>query len=268
MNVPFTVLLTLHQRDDIEDNFESLIQSIYTNTLLPNNILILVDGPISSNFQLNIENQKKIKKFDVYYHHINIGLANILNIGLKKIHTPWAIRVDGDDICLPHRFKKTIECIHSEISIVGGYIKEIDENKVTRIKKVPLQYQNIKSYLKYRNPFNHPTVAFRVDHVLSVGGYPNLYLKEDYGLWVKMISKGYQGINIPEILVETSFNKASYQRRSGINYLKSDISLAIMQYNLKNINKLEFFFILVLRTITILSPSFLKILIYQFLRRI
>ena len=50
-------------------------------------------------------------------------------------------------------------------------------------------------------------------------------------LWVKMISKGYQGLNIPEVLVEASFNHKSYIRRSGMSYLKADLKLNLLKYN-------------------------------------
>lgn len=268
MKNAFSVLIAIHQRSDIESNFENLINSIYSNTLLPNQVLVLVDGPIKISFKNRIKYIQEKRGFEVYFHRENIGLANILNLGLEKISNNWVIRVDGDDICLPNRFKKLIDSIKPKISIIGSYIKEIDEKKNTRIKKVPLEQKNISRYLKYRNPFNHPSVAFRVDHVLNVGGYPNFYLKEDYGLWVKMISKGYRGINIPEVLVETFFNKASYNRRSGIGYLKSDIALTFMQYRLKLINIFEFIFILILRSVIILSPSFIKIFLYNMLRSI
>ena len=174
--------------------------------------------------------------------------------------------MDGDDICLPNRFERLISNINKNISIIGSYTKEIDEKNNSRIKKVPLNHSSIKKFIKFRNPFNHNSVAYRVDHVLKVGGYPNLYLKEDYGLWIKLIANNYQGLNIPEILVEASFDSNSYSRRSGYDYLKSDILLSKMQYNLNMINFFELIYISFIRLLFILTPNRMKKILYRLLR--
>ena len=266
MRNTFSVLIAIHQRDDIEKNFEKLISSIYANTLLPDQVLILVDGYINSSFKNIIYNSKEKQGFEVYFHPKNMGLAKILNIGLNKIYTDWVIRVDGDDISLPNRFQRVIDHISPEISIIGSFIKEFDKNNKFRVKKVPLMQEKIKKYLKYRNPFNHCAVAYRVSHVISVGGYPDLYLKEDYGLWVKMLANNYKGLNIPECLVYAAFDENSYSRRSGIRYLKSDLSLTKLQYSLRTVNFLEFIIITFLRGFFILIPNFCKKLLYSFIR--
>lgn len=266
MKNDFSVLVTLHQREDIELNFNSLIESIYSNTLKPNYVFILIDGRIKTSFQNNIEDHQKIKGFKIYQHPFNIGLANILNIGLKKIKTTWIVRVDGDDICLSNRFKKIMDHAKSNLSIISSYILEIDQNQISRIKKVPISQDLIKKFIKYRNPFNHCAVAYQKDHVISVGGYPNIFLQEDYGLWVKMIAKGFQGMNIPEVLVHASFNGNSYTRRSGLAYLKSDIQMSMLKYYSDLINFFELIIVIFVRSIFILLPKFLKKWVYDLIR--
>lgn len=266
MKNDFAVLVAIHQREDIELNFNSLVDSIYLNTLQPSVIWFLVDGPINLSFKEKIEVQKNLKKFNVFYHSTNIGLANILNLGLKKIEASWIIRVDGDDLCLPDRFKKLMQFAHPNISIIGSYIQEIDEKQKIRIKKVPLTHGRIKKYMKYRNPFNHCSIAYNKDHVIKIGGYPNLFLKEDYGLWVKMIANGYQAMNIPEVLVNAQFDSNSYIRRSGIKYLKSDLELNLLMLQLKIINIFEFILFFIIRSLFIMTPNFIKKNLYQILR--
>ena len=266
MKNDFSVLVTLHQREDIELNFNSLIESIYKNTLIPKYVLILIDGPIKTSFKNNIVDHQKIREFQIYHHHSNIGLANILNIGLKKTKTTWVIRVDGDDLCLSNRFKRIMDNAKPNISIISSYIREIDENQISRIKKNPISQEHIAKYIKIRNPFNHCAVAYQKDHVIDVGGYPDIFLQEDYGLWVKMIAKGYQGLNIPEVLVEASFNHKSYIRRSGIAYLKSDLELNLLKYNLNLINIFELIIIFLIRSSFLLLPNILKKQFYNFLR--
>jgi len=266
MNNDFSVLVTLHQRKDIQENFIKLIESIYANTLLPKQVLILVDGKINHEFKSIIKYQENLYGFEVFFNPINIGLAKILNLGLEKILSLWVIRVDGDDFCLPNRFEVIMKNIKPNISIIGSYINEIDEYKNIRVKKVPLSDKEIKKYIKIRNPFNHCAVAYRKDHVLKVGGYPDIFLQEDYALWIKMLSNGYKGINLKDVLVNAFFNKDSYKRRSGIIYLKADYCISLLKYRYKIINKIEFLLIIFLRSIFILAPNFIKKSAYSFLR--
>jgi hypothetical protein len=266
MNKDISLLMAIHQRDDIEENFDQVLYSIKTNSYIPDKFLLLIDGPINKSFQIKIDHWSNQLSFDIYQSNQNIGLAKILNIGLKKITTTWAIRIDGDDVNSSLRFQCLYDHLDSSLSVIGSYIEEINQFGVKRLKKVPLDHHEIKKYAKYRNPINHNSVIVRVDHLLQVGGYPDLYLKEDYGLWVKLLSKGYQFLNISEILVQASFNDRSYTRRSGMKYLKSDLELISLQYQEGLINIFERCYITILRVLFLLTPIFLKKRIYSFLR--
>ena len=266
MNKDISLLMAIHQRDDIEKNFDKVLDSIKKNSFIPENFLLLIDGQINKSFQIKINHWKDQLTFDVYQSNQNIGLAKILNIGLKKITTTWAIRIDGDDVNSFQRFQCLFDHLDSSLSVIGSYIEEIDEFGLRRIKKVPLDSHSIKRYAKYRNPMNHNSVIVRVDHLLQVGGYPELYLKEDYGLWVKLLSQGYQFLNISEVLVQASFDNNSYRRRSGMKYLKSDLELINLQYQEGLINIFERLHITIFRILFLLTPFFLKKRIYSLLR--
>ena len=80
MKYDFSVLIAIHQRSDIELNFENLVKSIFSSTIIPKQTLIMVDGPISLSFKRTINNLKKKNNFQVYFNKEKIGLADILNI--------------------------------------------------------------------------------------------------------------------------------------------------------------------------------------------
>ena len=258
--------MVIHQRLDIEMNFRSVINSVYENELKIKNFLLLIDGPIENSFQKLIYELKSHHSFDVYQHPNNIGLANMLNIGLKKINTKWIIRADGDDINLANRFKILVENLNESYSVIGSFSAEMDEKDNYRLKRVPVTDRKIKSYAKFRNPFNHNTVIYQKKHVLEVGGYPNLYLKEDYGLWIKLISKKFNFYNIPEVLVHASFDKSSYKRRAGFKYLISDLQIIKLKYSEGLINIFELILMSLLKLFFAILPLNLKILIYKTIR--
>jgi hypothetical protein len=145
---------------------------------------------------------------------------------LGKITTKYTFRADGDDFNMPNRFAMQLKTLEDGFDLVGGYIQETDkQGNLQKIRKVPLGSEDIRAFAKFRNPFNHMSVAFRTDIVKKIGGYPELYLKEDYGLWALLIGINVKLINLPLILVRATAGEDLFKRRSGIGYIKSEWSL-------------------------------------------
>jgi hypothetical protein len=112
------------------------------------------------------------------------------------------------------------------------------------------------------------TVCFKKNAVVTVGGYPNLYLKEDYGLWALLINKGYIFGNLNEILVHATTGDDMFKRRGGIRYIISEINLQYFLYK-NNINgALLSIVIFFLRSSVFLLPHFIRRYFYlKFLRK-
>jgi len=266
LNEEFTVLLPIYQRDDLVINFPLVIKSIYENTILPNDLIVLLDGDINESFFKIISFEQNKYNFEVLKSK-KVGLAKILNQGIYQVNTEWIARMDGDDLCEKDRFQNSIAFMKNDFDLFGGQIKEFNvKSNITLIKKVPCESKNIKKMIKYRNPFNHMTVFYKTDLVKKVGGYPDIYLKEDYALWCKLISAGAKVGNMDKIVVRVRNDELS-KRRSGIKYLLSEIEL---QKILIKCNFNNFFystFICVLRLSFFLLPNILKKVIYSnFLR--
>jgi hypothetical protein len=90
----------------------------------------------------------------------------------------------------------------------------IKDNVLSR-KNVVEKHEDILKILKYKNPFNHPTVMFRKNDVLSVGSYEHFPFNEDYFLWIKMTEKNFKFRNINIPLVRMRVNDETYLRRGG-----------------------------------------------------
>ena len=86
-------------------------------------------------------------------------------------------------LILNERFKKQLEFTNKNFDVIGSNILEIDKigNLPKLTKNIPVTNKDIKKYLKLRNPINHMTVLYKTKLIKSVGGYPNIYLREDYG---------------------------------------------------------------------------------------
>lgn len=265
-NEQFTVLLPIYQRQDLVENFPLVINSIYENTVLPDDLIVLIDGNVSDFFFKIILLEKFKYNFKILQSK-KVGLARVLNQGINIVKTKWIARMDGDDLCEKDRFKNSIEFMKNQLDLFGGQINEFNiKSNLSLIKKVPCDSENIKKMIKYKNPFNHMTVFFKTDLAKKVGGYPDIYLKEDYALWCKLISAGAKVGNMNRVVVKVR-NDELFKRRSGIKYLLSEIKLQkiLIECNINNI--LYSFFICILRIFFFILPSGLKKIIYlNFLR--
>jgi glycosyltransferase involved in cell wall biosynthesis len=201
----------------------------------------------------------------------NLGLAQALNAGIEQIHTDWIVRADADDINLPNRFLELATAIkdHPGLDLLGSHILEIDqEGKPIAIREVPILEAGIRQFAKTRNPFNHMTVAYRAEAVMECGGYPNVYLREDYALWCQFLSKQKKLLNIPQVLVHATAGKNLYARRGGWKYAKAEWEMQqlLVATGLKSAGRA--FIDGLLRSAIFILPSSIRGFVYQhFLRK-
>jgi glycosyltransferase involved in cell wall biosynthesis len=223
----FTVLMAVYQKDDVV-LFERAIQSVYSNTLLPDGFILVVDGPIPEQLHNVIKRHEAQHGLEVLHLPVNIGLARALNAGLLRVNTQWVVRADSDDYNLPNRFALQAALIHSDdaFDLVGGAIQEIEPNgRKIAVRRTVELHPDIRRYAAYRNPFNHMTVAYRAELALRCGGYPEIHLKEDYGLWALMLASGARAHNLPEVLVQVTAGRDMYRRRGGFRYALAELTL-------------------------------------------
>lgn len=249
--------------------FEKAIDSIYENTLLPDRVLIVLDGPLNYHLMETIEHLKEKYKFESLALDKNVGLAKALNHGLNKVSTDYVVRADADDINLSCRFKKLSNYMIENYDLVGSFIEEYDDNQLPKgIKKVPITKKDIEKYISYRNPFNHMTICFKTQLVKEAGGYPIVDLKEDYALWIKLISKNLKVKNIDKVLVKVSAGNDMFKRRRGIKSVISEIEIQKLLLENKLSNPLKSFMVFCLRSAILILPSkIIKFFYIIFLRK-
>ena len=252
----FTVLMCTYFKDD-PFLLEKSIESVFKNSIKPNYFILTIDGPIP---KLNEKIINKIsKKYPIELNVLekNIGLALALNNSLNLVKTEWIARADSDDINLYDRFKKQLELTNKNFDVIGSNILEIDNlGKIPKlIKNIPVTNQEIRKYLKLRNPINHMTVFLKTKLIKSVGGYPDIYLREDYGLWVKLLKKGAIFHNIDEVLVHVNGGENLYKRRRGFKNAIAELKLQLLLYQCKIKPLFLTFLHLILRTTFLLLPA-------------
>ena len=230
-----SVLASIYKNEKAE-NFREAMDSIINQTRKPDEIVLVRDGQVPEELQSVIDEYVQGNEMFKYVPlEENGGLGNALKVGLEHATGELIARMDTDDISAPDRLEKQIRFMeeHPEISVLGGEVEEFIgtvENIVAQ-KFVPCEDDEIKEFIKLRNPFNHPTVIFRKEAVDSVGGYVELHYLEDYYLWCRMAVNGHKFANLPDTLVYMRTDENTYRRRGGMEYYRSYKQLEKYKYD-------------------------------------
>ena len=268
----FSVLMSVYDKEDAR-NLDVALSSIKNQTLPPNELILVKDGPLNRDLESIINKHSRTSpfKFKTLSLDENVGLWKALNFGLHACSYDWIARMDSDDISDPERFEKQFSFLaqKQDIDILGGYICEFirKPNEKCLIRKVPLDDQEIKKVGKVRNPFNHVTVVFRKSFVERVGCYESFPGFEDYQLWIKLIMAGAKTANMEEILVFVRIgDEEMLSRRRGMAYVKNELLFFKWMYKVKYIGLPRYCYNVLLRTAARVLPMSLQKLIYKMLR--
>ena len=263
----FSILLAVYEKDD-PHLFRKAISSIFLNTYLPRELVIVADGKLTKSLKDVVAEFSTSNIIKFIQLPVNLGLAKALNVGLSHINTDFVLRADADDFNYQNRFELVLSKLDQGFDLVGSAIKEVDKmGREVALRKCPLGEDQIKKFARRRNPFNHMSVGFRIAAVQKVGGYPSIYLKEDYALWAAMLSNGCKVCNLEAVLVDASAGKELFRRRGGMRYAIAEIELQIHLVRCGIKSPISAFFDGIARGLIFLAPGMLREIFYlKFLR--
>jgi glycosyltransferase involved in cell wall biosynthesis len=268
----YSVLMSVYYKEKPEYLYQSM-QSIYEQTIATDNFVLVCDGLLNNGLnEVIAEMQQKFgERLYVHRLHKNGGLGNALNVGMKDCQNELIARMDSDDISHRDRCEKELNIFkqYSEVSVVSGIIEEFtgNINNIHSKRVVPQNQNEIFSFAKKRNPFNHPCVMYKKSAVEKVGGYQDFFLLEDYFLWIRMLKDGFIGYNIQEPLLWMRAGSDMYKRRGGLKYILSQKQLFKYMRDIGFITAKEYIEQLVVRTITSSMPNNLREFIFQVILR-
>lgn len=132
------------------------------------------------------------------------GLSESLNRCLKLCRGRFIARMDGDDVCVPERFRKQILFLqnHPEYDFVGCGLLLFDNRGVWGMRAYPPCPG--KWDFAYNSPFAHPALMIRSAVLRKAGGYDTMKFLErsqDYWLFMRLYAAGSTGANLSEPLL-------------------------------------------------------------------
>lgn len=256
--------MSVYVKED-PDSLFSCLSSICEQSLLPSEIIIVEDGPLTSDLLKVIEHFRSRLNIVSVKILSNKGLANALNVGLVHCSYELVVRMDSDDYCYPARFEIQVNYMleNPEVACSSCYVEEWDDafSKLLSIRAVPLTLHAVFDFIRFSSPINHPACIYRKSAILDVGCYPLIYPEDPY-LWANLLSKGYIINNIPDRLLKMRAGNSLIRRR-GIKFFWGEF---LYYRHLYHLGFTSFHLLLIVvfsRFLTRISPPYLRNIIYR-----
>lgn len=151
----------------------------------------------------------------------NISIA--LNMGLEKSKYNIIARMDSDDLMFHDRLEKQVRYMQEnpEVDIVGAQMKIIPDNYYTNHPlEITPQLASKSSWF-----INHPTVTYRRQKIINIGGYKDMpqHGAEDYILWMTAIRNKVliKNMHEPVLFYRSHGNNLTRQREKHQSYYSS-----------------------------------------------
>jgi GT2 family glycosyltransferase len=226
---PFSLLMAVYAGDDPSFLRDAFVSTVHDQTRRPDEVVLVQDGPVPDTLSATIEELVRDSPVPVRVLALerNVGLGPALDRGLHACTHEIVARMDADDISLPERFEQQLPLLEAGADIVGTGLLEFGEQvgDVLGRRTPPTDPDEIRRVVRFRDPFNHPTVVYRKSAVLAAGGYTDMALMEDYLLFTRMLQTGARPANLADPLVCYRIGAGAYARRGGRQLLRSELAL-------------------------------------------
>jgi glycosyltransferase involved in cell wall biosynthesis len=224
------VSVVMYVRDCNPKFLEKSIESIFRQTLTNWEFIVILDTTDEHEDKRLFAVLKKFNddtRLRVVVNKGN-GFVEALNTGVSVSRGKYIARMDGDDISLPNRLMLQVESLEKlEADLVGGWAYVIDEHGKTIGKLTPpTDAKQIRRIMMLHNPFLHSAVIFKKSILKRSGLYNSaLFGAEDYDLWLRLVSLGYNCVNLPCFVIRlretsNSVSRGREWRKTRVNYAK------------------------------------------------
>lgn len=199
------------------------MDSILSQTFTDFELIVLNDcSPDDAEEILDTYSDSRIVR---YKGERNVGLSNILNVGIGLARGKYIARMDSDDLSFPERLQIQVDYLESHLDIdlvsVGmqlfGAKNEVwiresnpDKVKINALFHSPILHA---SSMWRRERFDENGLRFRQEMVPS----------EDYDLWTRALVKGLQLVNLRQVLYKYRIHPAQATTRTDLTAEKDRI---------------------------------------------
>ena len=142
--MPSISVLMSTYRGETADNLAASLESVFAQTLPPDQVVLVVDGPVPETQNEVIRRyhgDRRARGMTVLRLPENLGLACALNAGIGICTGDFIARMDSDDICMPDRLRLQHDyaVAHPDVDIVSSWSEEFyPEGRKSRTKALAI----------------------------------------------------------------------------------------------------------------------------------
>jgi len=174
------------------------VQSIKASTYAAIEILIINDGSTDAESLAVLKQLEQTKGIKVF-NKPNEGLADTRNYGASKATGDWLAFLDADDMVAPGYYEKAVRVLkhYKNVFFVGSFVQYFGDTN-----RKWATYTPQPPYALVHNPVNSSGLIYKKTAFLEGGRNDKTvdYGLEDYESVVHLLSKGYNGVILPECL--------------------------------------------------------------------
>ena len=208
-------------------------------------IIIIYDDYNREDLKFIKKITSKDKRIKIFINKRNLGAGLSRNKGIKKSKGEYIAFLDADDFWLKDKIKNQISFMkHKGIIFSHTSYSIVDDQNEIISKRYAKNFLSLKDLIKSCN-IGLSTVMIKKSH-LRTNKFPDLKTKEDFALWLKLLSKNVKiyGINKNLVLwnkIENSLSSSLIQKlfdgykvynyHMKFNFLKSFYYLFLLNLN-------------------------------------
>ena len=179
-------------------------------------IIIVYDDSSRDDLKFIRHISSKDKRIKIFINKKNLGAGLSRNLGIKKSKGEYVAFIDSDDLWYKNKINHQIKFMKNK----GIFFSHTSYSIINK-KNIIVSKRYAKDYLKLQDLIKScdiglSTVMIKKSHLIS-NKFPNLKTKEDFVLWLKLLSKNVKiyGINKNLVLwrkTENSLSSSSTQK--------------------------------------------------------
>ena len=169
----------------------------------------------------------------------NVGLSNVLNVGIEMARGKYIARMDSDDISLPQRLQVQVDYLekHPDVDLVSVGMRLFGAKEGTWIREI--NPEKVKIEALFHSPVLHASSVWRKDafEKQRLRFRQEMVPAEDYDLWVRAMLKGLKLVNLPDVLYEYRIHEAQATVQTDKTSAKSrEVQMAYLQEALPSLS--------------------------------
>lgn len=199
------------------------MDSILSQTFLDYELIVLNDcSPDNADEILDTYSDPRIVR---YKGEQNVGLSNILNVGIGMARGKYIARMDSDDLSLPDRLRIQVDYLesHPDIDLVSVGMRLFGAKDDVWVREQ--NPEKLKINALFHSPILHASSVWRRERFEENGlrFRQEMVPSEDYDLWTRALVKGMKLVNLRQVLYKYRVHPAQATTRTDLTSEKDRI---------------------------------------------